>query len=112
NLVDERIVQLLYEASQTGVKVQMIVRGMCSLRTGVPGISDNIRITSIVDRFLEHTRLFVFGNGGDPLVFISSADWMTRNLDHRVEVTCPIYDPAIKKMLIDIMDIKLADNQK
>jgi len=90
----------------------MIIRGMCGLRPGVKGLSDNIRVISIVDRFLEHTRLIIFGNDGEPDVFISSADWMTRNLDQRVEVTCPIYDPALKKYLLTIMGVQLADNQK
>ncbi|MFA5549820.1 MAG: polyphosphate kinase 1 [Porticoccaceae bacterium] len=112
NLVDERLTQLLYRASQAGVEIHLIVRGMCGIRPGLPGISDNIHITSIVDRFLEHTRMVIFDNMGDPEVFISSADWMSRNLDERVEVSCPILDPAIKGMLIDIMDIQLADNQK
>ena len=112
NLVDEQIVALLYRASQAGVSIRMIVRGMCSVKPGIKGLSDNIRITSIVDRFLEHTRLIIFDNNGKDEVFISSADWMARNLDHRVEVTCPIYDPAIKKLLITIMDLQLADNQK
>jgi polyphosphate kinase len=112
NLVDEEIISYLYVASQAGIKVQLIVRGMCGLRAGIKDLSDNITVTSIVDRYLEHTRLIIFENNGDPQVFISSADWMSRNLDQRVEVTCPIYDPAIKKMLIAIMDIQLADNQK
>ena len=112
NLVDERLAQLLYRASQAGVRIHLIGRGMCGIRPGLPGISDNIHITSIVDRFLEHTRMVIFDNMGDPEVFISSADWMARNLDERVEVSCPILDPAIKRMLIDIMDIQLADNQK
>lgn len=112
NLVDESIAGLLYKASQAGVQVKLIVRGMCSIRPGIKGVSDNITITSIVDRFLEHTRVMIFDNMGNPDIYISSADWMTRNLDERVEVSCPIYDPAIRKMLIDIMDIQLADNQK
>jgi len=112
NLVDEHLTDLLYQASQAGVEIRLIVRGMCSVRPGIKGVSDRIHITSIVDRFLEHTRLFIFHNQGDPQVFISSADWMTRNLDERVEVSCPILDPAIKKMLLDVMNIQLADNQK
>lgn len=112
NLVDEEIVSYLYKASQAGVVIRMIVRGMCSLRPGIKGLSDNITVTSIVDRYLEHTRLMIFDNHGEPEVFISSADWMSRNLDQRVEVTCPIYDPDIRKKLVAIMDIQLADNQK
>ena len=112
NLVDEAIADKLYEASQAGVTVKLVVRGMCGLIPGVRGMSENITVTSIVDRFLEHTRLFIFENGGDPEVFISSADWMARNLDHRVEVTAPIYDSDIKQLLISIMDLQLAENQK
>ncbi len=112
NLVDEEIADRLYQASQSGVTVDMIVRGMCCLKPGIKGLSENIRVTSIVDRFLEHTRLAIFENNGNPEIFISSADWMVRNLDYRIEVTCPIYDQDIKQRLIAIMDIQLADNQK
>lgn len=112
NLVDQEISELLYTASRAGVDIQLIIRSMCELMPGVKNLSENIRVTSIVDRFLEHTRVIVFHNQGEPEVFISSADWMTRNLDYRVEVTCPIYDPEIKARLIDILDIQLADNQK
>ena len=112
NLVDSEIADLLYEASQAGVEVQLLVRGMCDILPGKARLSKNIRVISIVDRFLEHSRLIVFNNDGAPEVFISSADWMTRNLDERVEVSCPIYDEGIKKMLIAILDIQLSDNQK
>ena len=112
NLVDPELTTLLYEASQSGVEIKLIVRGMCSLIPGQPKVSEHIRGISIVDRFLEHSRLFVFDNMSEPDVFISSADWMTRNLDGRVEVSCPIYDETIKKTLIDILDIQIADNQK
>ena len=112
NLVDHKLTNLLYEASQAGVEIKLVVRGMCGLIPGQANVSDNIQCISIVDRFLEHSRLFVFDNMGEPDVFISSADWMTRNLDDRVEVSCPIYDESIKKMLIDILDIQIADNQK
>ncbi|MEQ9567992.1 MAG: hypothetical protein RLN85_19650, partial [Pseudomonadales bacterium] len=112
NLVDQEISELLYTASRAGLDIQLIVRSMCELMAGVKNLSENIRVTSIVDRFLEHTRVIVFHNQGEPEVFISSADWMTRNLDYRVEVTCPIYDPEIKARLIDILGIQLADNQK
>ncbi|MGD9662651.1 MAG: polyphosphate kinase 1 [Porticoccaceae bacterium] len=112
NLVDEEIVSYLYRASQAGVIIKIIVRGMCSLKPGIKGVSDNISIISIVDRYLEHTRLMIFDNNGSPELFISSADWMSRNLDQRVEVTCPIYDPELKKRLIAITDIQLGDNQK
>src|SRR5690606_2815402 len=95
------MVDKLYEASRNGVKVQMIVRGTCCLIPGVPGMSENIEAISVVDRFLEHPRIFIFANSGDPKMYISSADWMTRNLDFRVEVGCPIYDPEIKQELME-----------
>ncbi|MFT3930237.1 MAG: polyphosphate kinase 1 [Spongiibacteraceae bacterium] len=112
NLVDERVIAKLYEASQSGVTVKLIVRGMCSLAPGVKGLSENIEAISIVDRFLEHPRVFIFHNQGRPLYFISSADLMTRNLDFRVEVTCPIYDPKLQKKLQSIIDVQWADNVK
>lgn len=112
NLVDENIVKLLYQASQTGVKIRMIVRGMCSLEPGIEGLSENISIISIVDRFLEHPRCLVFHNGGDLEVYISSADWMTRNLDYRLEVGVPILDPKLKKQVMDILEIQFTDRCK
>ncbi|MCI5055034.1 MAG: polyphosphate kinase 1, partial [Flavobacteriales bacterium] len=112
NLVDRDLIDKLYEASQSGVQIDLIIRGICSLVPGVPGISDNIKGISIVDRFLEHSRVAYFHNDGDPDVFISSADWMLRNLDRRVEVTAPIYDRKIKKLLINILKIQLEDNEK
>ena len=112
NLVDEGIIEKLYEASKAGVTIKLIVRSMCSLIPGIPGKSENIEITSIVDRFLEHSRIFIFGNDGDPKYYISSADWMTRNLDYRVEVAAPIYDKDIQQELNNIMELTLKDNQK
>ena len=107
------VVQACYRASQAGVKIDMICRGICSLRPGVPGVSDNIRVISIVDRFLEHSRIFYFGNNGDPQVYIGSADWMDRNLSRRVEVVFPIELPDLKKRVIDeILAVSLADNVK
>ncbi|OMP30888.1 polyphosphate kinase 1 [Mangrovimonas sp. DI 80] len=106
------MVDKLYEASRAGVKIQMIVRGLCCLVPGIPGMSENIEVISIVDKFLEHTRLYVFCNDGDTKVYISSADWMTRNIENRVEVTCPIYDDAIKQELLEIFDICWNDNVK
>ena len=107
-----KMVDKLYEASQAGVKIQLIIRGVCCLIPGVEGMSENIEAISIVDKFLEHPRIFIFGNQGDPLVYISSADWMTRNLDNRVEVGCPIYDEDIKHELIDTFEISWRDNVK
>jgi polyphosphate kinase len=106
------MIDKLYEASRAGVKIQMIVRGICSLVPGVTGMSENIEIISIVDKFLEHTRLLIFCNNEDEKVYISSADWMTRNIENRVEVTCPIYDQGIKQELIDIFEICWSDNVK
>lgn len=112
NLVDKEIIALLYQASQAGVKVSMIIRGMCSLIPGIAGLSHNIKVISVLDRFLEHSRVYVFHNGGDTDVYISSADWMTRNIDHRVEVGVPIYDLKIKQQILDILHIQLKDNVK
>ncbi|MEM9648361.1 MAG: polyphosphate kinase 1, partial [Bacteroidota bacterium] len=107
-----KMVDKLYEASRAGVKIQLIVRGVCCLVPGVPEMSENIEAISVVDKFLEHPRLFIFGNNGDPKIYISSADWMTRNLDFRVEVGCPIYDSDIKQELLDTFNISWEDNQK
>ncbi|MFC4723617.1 polyphosphate kinase 1 [Geojedonia litorea] len=106
------MVDKLYEASRAGVKIQMVVRGICCLVPGIKGMSENIEVISIVGKFLEHTRLYVFCNNDDPQVYISSADWMTRNIENRVEVTCPIYDEDIKQELLDIFDICWSDNVK
>lgn len=112
NLVDKELIDDLYKASQAGVKIKAIVRGMCGLVPGIKGISDNISIVSVVDRFLEHPRVVVFENGGDPKVYISSADWMARNMDNRIEVGCPIYDDNCKQIIIDIMEIQFKDTTK
>ncbi|GAA4289489.1 polyphosphate kinase 1 [Aestuariibaculum suncheonense] len=106
------MVDKLYEASNAGVKIQIIVRGICCLIPGVEGMSENIEAISIVDKFLEHPRVYIFGNDGDPKVYISSADWMTRNIDNRVEVSCPIYDEDIKREIIDTFNISWNDNVK
>jgi polyphosphate kinase len=112
-ILEPAIVQALYRASQAGVRIDLICRGICSLRPGVPGVSENIRVISIVDRFLEHSRIFFFGNGGDPQVYIGSADWMDRNLSRRVEVVFPIEPPELKQRLIqEILATSLADNMK
>ncbi|MBK8659935.1 MAG: polyphosphate kinase 1 [Bacteroidetes bacterium] len=112
SLVDEEMITHLYEAGQAGVKINIIVRGICALVPGLPGISDNIEAISIIDKYLEHSRIFIFENDGDPLYYFSSADWMTRNLDHRIEATCPIYDKKIQRELLDMMQIQWSDNVK
>lgn len=112
NLVDKGLINKLYGASAAGVKIRMIIRGMCSLVPGVKGISDNIEIISIVDRFLEHPRVIITENGGDPQVYISSADWMTRNIDHRIEVAVPIKEERLKKRIMDIIAIHFTDTVK
>ena len=112
NITSYKMIDKLYEASRAGVKIQMIVRGICCLVPGIEGMSENIEVISIVDKFLEHPRLFIFGNNGNSKVYISSADWMTRNISFRVEVGCPIYDETIKQELIDTFEISWADNVK
>ncbi len=112
SLVDEEMIEQLYKASNAGVKIRIIVRGICALIAGVEGMSENIEVISIVDKYLEHSRIFFFENQGEPLCFFSSADWMTRNLDSRIEVSCPIYDKKIQKELWDIMEIQWSDNVK
>ncbi|WP_407557124.1 polyphosphate kinase 1 [Winogradskyella sp. 4-2091] len=107
-----KMIDKLYEASRAGVKIQMIVRGLCCIVPGVKGMSENIEIISIIDKFLEHTRLYIFSNQNDPKIYISSADWMTRNIDNRVEVSCPIYDEDIKQELQHLYDICWNDNTK
>ncbi len=111
-LVDEGMIELLYEASRAGVKVDCIVRGMCSLVPGAKQMSENIQVISIVDRFLEHGRLYIFANGGNgrEKVFLSSADWMNRNLSNRVEIAFPVYDKNIRKSLIQIFELQWSDN--
>src|SRR5437016_1399930 len=112
-LLDKNVIQALYRASQAGVKIELIVRGMCSLRPGVTGISENITVRSIVGRLLEHSRIFYFENGGEEEIYISSADWMPRNLYERVEVLCPIFDVGLKQRVKDeILAAYLADNVK
>lgn len=109
HITDPVMVEKLYEASRAGVDIDLLVRGNCSLVTGVPGVSEHIRIHGIIDRYLEHSRIFVFAAGGEERVFIGSADWMTRNLDHRVEVVTPVYDPAIKEEMKRIVDYGFRD---
>ena len=112
SLSHQETVDELYAASQTGVKVDLIVRGVCCLRPGVAGLSENITVRSIVDRFLEHSRIIYFENGGQPEVYISSADWMSRNLTRRVEPLCPVLDEANKRALINMLQLSLNDNVK
>ncbi len=112
SLVDPKTIANLYRASQAGVSIDLIIRGMCCLRPGVPQVSENIRVISIIGRFLEHSRIYYFHHGGDEKIFIGSADWMTRNLDRRVEVITPIDDPEISKDLQEILGIMLADTRQ
>ncbi|EJL6399377.1 polyphosphate kinase 1 [Vibrio navarrensis] len=112
NLVDKGLISKLYGANNAGVKIRMIVRGMCSLVPGVEGVSENIEIISIIDRFLEHPRVLVVHNDGNPLVYISSADWMERNIDNRIEVMAPVRDARIKHRIIDILNIQFIDTVK
>ena len=109
HITDPVMVEKLYEASQAGVEIDLIVRGNCSLVTGIPGVSSNIRINGIIDRYLEHSRIFIFAAGGEEKIFMGSADWMPRNLDNRVEVVTPVYDPAIKGELKRIVEFGLKD---
>lgn len=112
NLVDEEMINKLYQASRAGVEIKLVVRGVCSLVPGIKGLSDKIEVYGIIDRFLEHSRIFFFANAGDELCYISSADWMTRNLDYRVEVAAPVYDKKLKGELRTIINYALKDNIK
>jgi polyphosphate kinase len=106
------MIDLLYKASKAGVKVDLLVRGICCLHPGIKGLSENIRVISIIDRFLEHSRIFWFSHGGTPRAFISSADWMTRNLDKRVELMTPVDQPALLERLEEILDTGFNDTVK
>jgi polyphosphate kinase len=108
-IIDGPIIEALYRASQAGVQVDLIVRGICGLRAGVPGVSENIRVISIVGRFLEHARIFTFTSGAATRYFIGSADMMARNLDHRVEVVAPVEDPGAQREVQHVIDLQLAD---
>ena len=112
SLQDKNMIKLLYEASQKGVQIRLIIRGICSLVPGIKGQSENIYVTSILDRFLEHGRVYIFGNGGEEKMYIGSADWMTRNLSHRIEVVTPVLDPDHYKTIRDVVTIQLNDNVK
>jgi polyphosphate kinase len=109
-LIDPSIIKTLYEASQAGVQIDLIIRGMCCLQPGIPGVSENIRVISIVGRYLEHSRIFHFHNNGQEEVFIGSADWMQRNLDRRVEAVTPVEDVACAQKLKEILGVLLQDN--
>jgi polyphosphate kinase len=110
SLVDPEIIKELYEASNAGVIIRLNIRGICCLRPGVPGLSENIRVVSIVDRFLEHSRIVHFHHGGDQKVFITSADWMGRNLDKRVELLVPINDPDCRQRILNVVDLYFQGN--
>tara|TARA_R110002124_G_scaffold287364_1_gene473995 strand:+ start:24699 stop:26729 length:2031 start_codon:yes stop_codon:yes gene_type:complete len=112
SLEDKDMIKLLYRASNAGVKIKLLIRGICSLIPGIKGQSENITVISVIDRFLEHGRVYIFGNNGDEKVYIGSADWMTRNLNHRIEVVTPIYDTDHKKTIKDLLNIQLLDNVK
>jgi polyphosphate kinase len=112
NITDSEIINNLYEASKAGVNIKLIVRGMISLVPGLKEISENIKAIGIVDRFLEHSRFMIFCNGGDEEIYISSADLMTRNIEHRIEVTCPVFDKNLKSELRRIFEIQWNDNVK
>ncbi len=112
SLVDPALIDELYEASRAGVDIALIVRGICCLRPQVPGVSERIRVISIVDRYLEHARVFSFENAGQPEVFLASADWMPRNLDHRIEIAFPLIDPVLSERVRAFLQMQLADNVK
>jgi len=112
SLVDKDMIKKLYQAGNAGVRIRLIIRGICSLIPGEPGLSQNIEAISIVDTFLEHSRLFVFCNNNKALYYISSADWMSRNLDHRIEVTCPVYDTDLQNELKMQIELQWKDNVK
>jgi polyphosphate kinase len=111
-LVDPELIAALYQASRAGVPIDLIIRGICCLRPGLAGVSERIRVISIVGRFLEHSRAFYFLNGGDEEVYIGSADWMPRNLDRRIEAVTPIDDPADRTALRDLLLLMLEDNRQ
>ena len=109
NLEEKVLISKLYEASNAGVTISLIVRSVCSLIPGIPGMSENITIKRIVDRYLEHGRIFIFHNGGDEKIFMGSSDWMNRNIYRRIEVCFPVFDEELKKELREIVDIQLKD---
>jgi polyphosphate kinase len=110
SLIDSDFIRQLYRASQAGVQVELLVRGICGLRPGIPHLSDNIKVISVVGRFLEHSRIYYFHNGGSPDIYLGSADLMPRNLDRRIETLFPIEDLTLKQELMEVLEISLADN--
>src|ERR1700743_1032799 len=112
NLEDAEMIDALYEASNAGVKIEMIVRSICRLRPGVPGLSENITVTRVIGRYLEHSRVFIFNNNNEPKIFLGSSDWMERNLRSRVEVVFPVYDEACKAEIFSFIDLQLAPYRK
>jgi polyphosphate kinase len=112
SLEDQEIIEALYEASAAGVEMDLIVRGICRLRPGLPGQSETVRVISIVGRFLEHARIFYFANAGKSEYFFGSADWMSRNLDYRVEAITPVEEPRLQDQLKAILDVQLTNNVK
>ena len=111
-LVDVDVIDALYAASEAGVEIKLAIRGICCLKPGIPGLSDRIHVRALIDRFLEHERVFTFENGGNRDVYISSADWMPRNFHRRVELLIPILDPAVRERILANMDILFADTMK
>ena len=112
NLQDREMIEKLYEASRAGVKIDLIVRSICCVAPGVKGQSDNIMIRRIVDRYLEHARVFIFHNNGEPEVYMGSADWMNRNLQSRIEVVFPLYNDILKNEIIELIELQLKDTKK
>ena len=112
SLCDAGIIKALYDASAAGVEIDLIVRGICCLKQGIKGMSETIRVRSIVGTFLEHSRIYYFENDGEPEIYMGSADWMPRNLDKRVEILFPVEDKKLKEQIVHVLDVQLADNQK
>ena len=112
SITNYKIISKLYEASNAGVKIEMVIRGVCCLIPGVKGMSENIEVISIVDKYLEHPRIYIFENAGEPKIFISSADWMTRNFENRIEVTCPVYETELQNQILDTFNLSWNDNVK
>jgi polyphosphate kinase len=112
SIQDPEIIEKLYEAAQDGVEVKLIIRGICCLLPGVKGLSQDIKAISIVDRYLEHSRVFIFHNDGDQRIYLSSGDWMERNLSRRIEVAFPVYDEKLKAEIIDFVNLQWKDNVK